>query len=247
MRRPLVMGNWKMNGSQAFNRQWAADFQWTQSPSVNVAIAPPALYIAQFAELVAQQGIWLAAQDVSEQLSAGAFTGQLQAEMLTDLGVRYAIVGHSERRQFQAESDELVANKAVAAISAGLTPVVCVGETLAEREENKTLAVIERQLAAVLDVVRDVSKLVVAYEPVWAIGTGKTASPEQAQSVHAAIRQQLGGAGESVNILYGGSVKAANAQDLFSQVDIDGALVGGAALNAGEFKQICESAAQSLG
>ncbi|UTA47026.1 triose-phosphate isomerase [Simiduia sp. 21SJ11W-1] len=246
MRRPLVMGNWKMNGSHAANAQWLEGFRIPEAAVVDVAIAAPAPYLAVLSERFQRAGIALAAQDVSDQLANGAFTGQCSGAMLKDVGCEYAIVGHSERREYQAESDALVAAKTKAALAAGVTPVVCVGETLTEREQEQTFAVVARQLAAVIEAVEDVSEIVVAYEPVWAIGTGKTATPEQAQAVHAAIREQLGSAGSRVSVLYGGSVKSANADELFKQPDIDGALVGGAALDSVEFSKICESAISHL-
>lgn len=246
MRRPLVMGNWKMNGSLSANARWVEAFSAPSLAKVEVAIAPPAPYLGQLVPLLRAKQVQVAAQDVSEQQLDGAYTGQWHGGMLKDIGCQYAIVGHSERREYQGETDALVAAKAVAALAAGVTPVVCVGETLSEREQGDTLAVIERQLAAVL-AVAEAGKIVVAYEPVWAIGTGKTATPEQAQTVHAAIRKQLGESGAVAKVLYGGSVKAANADDLFRQPDIDGALVGGAALDSQEFGKICESAARAKG
>ncbi|WP_295803558.1 triose-phosphate isomerase, partial [uncultured Microbulbifer sp.] len=182
----------------------------------------------------------LGAQNLSEQVS-GAFTGEVSAEMLVDCGVGYVIVGHSERRSLYGESSELVAAKFAAAKAAGLVPILCVGESLEEREAGNTLQVVAEQLQAVtaLDLPNTWQDAVVAYEPVWAIGTGKTATPEQAQEVHQFIRQQLGEAGAETQILYGGSVKAANAAELFAKADIDGALVGGASLKADEFTKIC--------
>jgi triosephosphate isomerase len=195
--------------------------------------------------LVAGSGIDLGAQDVSLHES-GAYTGEVSCAMLRDFGVRYAIVGHSERRQFHGETDAVVAEKAQRALAAGITPIVCVGETLSEREAGRTEEVVKRQLAAVIHTNGHcISEIVVAYEPVWAIGTGKTASPEQAQQVHAVLRAQLRAASaqaDRVHILYGGSMNAANAAQLLSQPDIDGGLVGGAALKATDFLTIIAAA-----
>lgn len=215
----------------------------------DVAVCVPAPYLAQFAALKLSQpllsAIDLGAQDVSAQ-AVGAYTGEVSASMLKDLGCVYAIVGHSERRRYHAETDALVADKAKAALACGLTPIVCVGETLAEREAGHTEEVVKRQLAAVIHANGHcISEIVVAYEPVWAIGTGKTASPEQAQAVHAVLRAQLKAASDQsaqVKILYGGSMGAANAASLLAQPDIDGGLIGGAALNAADFLTIIAAA-----
>jgi triosephosphate isomerase len=204
-----------------------------------LAVCVPFPYLAQAGEALKGSAVAWGAQDISAQ-KQGAFTGEVSGAMLKDFSCRYALVGHSERRSLHAESDQLVANKANAALVSGLTPVVCVGESLAERDANQVMTVIQRQLAPVLALGADaVNKMVVAYEPVWAIGTGRTATPEQAQEVHAAIRAALQaiGAGQ-VQILYGGSVKAANAASLFAMSDIDGALVGGASLVAEDFLAI---------
>jgi triosephosphate isomerase len=207
----------------------------------------PAAYLSQVQQLVKGSGIDLGSQDVSAY-EQGAYTGELAAAMLKDFAVRYAIVGHSERRQYHGETDEQVAHKAQRALSAGITPIVCVGETLAEREAGKTEEVVKRQLAAVIHTNGHcISEIVVAYEPVWAIGTGKTASPEQAQAVHAVLRGQLKAATEHsdrVHILYGGSMNAANAAELLAQPDIDGGLIGGAALKAADFLTIIAAAAR---
>ena len=198
-------------------------------------------------QLVKGSGIDLGSQDVSAH-EQGAFTGEMSAVMLKDFAVRYAIVGHSERRQYHGETDEQVAHKAQRALSAGITPIVCVGETLAEREAGKTEEVVKRQLAAVIHTNGHcISEIVVAYEPVWAIGTGKTASPEQAQAVHAVLRAQLKAAtahSDRVHILYGGSMNAANAAELLAQPDIDGGLIGGAALKVADFLTIIAAAAR---
>lgn len=212
-----------------------------------VAVCAPFPYLAQIQSALAGSAIAWGAQNVSEQ-AKGAFTGEVSTSMLKDFGCKYVIVGHSERRSIYGESDELVAKKYVAVQAAGLTPVLCVGETLAEREGGITEQVVGRQLDAVIQAagVESLAKAVVAYEPVWAIGTGKTASPEQAQAVHAFIRNKIAGlnkqVAEGLVIQYGGSVKASNAAELFSQPDIDGGLIGGASLVAEEFIAICKAA-----
>jgi len=246
MKKKLIAGNWKMNGNAASN---AALLQALLADSAGwrslVAVCVPSVYLAQVQQLVAGSGIDLGAQDVSAQES-GAYTGEISASMLKDFGTRYAIVGHSERRQYHGETDAVVATKAQRALAAGITPIVCVGETLAEREVGRTEEVVKRQLAAVIHANGHcISEIVVAYEPVWAIGTGKTATPEMAQIVHAVLRAQLHAATEKadrVHILYGGSMNAANAQQLLAQPDIDGGLVGGAALKAADFLSIIAAA-----
>jgi triosephosphate isomerase len=220
-------------------------------PAIEIAVCPTSLHIAEVVEQLSKSSknsrIAVGAQNVCDAES-GAFTGEVSARMLAEFGVRYVLVGHSERRELYGESDSLVAAKTAAAISSGLTPVVCVGETLAQRQEGKTECVVLRQLNAVVQQIgiEGIEKCIVAYEPVWAIGTGETASPAQAQEVHAALRnrlQQLDAAlAETTPILYGGSVKASNAAELFAQPDIDGGLVGGASLKAEEFNAICASA-----
>jgi triosephosphate isomerase len=251
--RKLIAGNWKMNGSQAANQALIEGIQaglHAQAPACDVAVCPPAIYLPQLATLLAGQNatenaIALGAQDVSEHAS-GAYTGNLSAAMLKEFGLRYAIVGHSERRQYQAETDQTVALKAKAALAAGITPIVCVGETLAEREAGQTEEVVKRQLAAVIhENGCCITEIVVAYEPVWAIGTGKTATPEQAQAVHAVLRTQLKAASDkagSIRIIYGGSMNASNAAELLAQADIDGGLIGGAALKAADFLTIIAAA-----
>ena len=205
----------------------------------------PAPYLAQVAGIAAGSALALAAQDVSVH-EMGAYTGETSAAMLKEFGVRYVLVGHSERRQYHGESDTVVAVKAQRALAQGITPIVCVGETLAEREAGQTEVVVKRQLAAVIHLNGHcISEIVVAYEPVWAIGTGRTASPEQAQQVHAVLRAQLAAASEHadrIRLLYGGSMNAANAAQLLAQPDIDGGLVGGAALKAQDFLQIIAAA-----
>ena len=247
----LIAGNWKMNGSLAANEALMAALAngLDVQPGCDIAVCVPAPYLAQVLALRSADprlaGVELGAQDVSTH-NAGAYTGEVSAPMLRDLGCRYAIVGHSERRQYHAESDEVVADKAKAALAAGITPIVCVGETLAERESGRTEEVVKRQLAAVIHANGHcISEIVLAYEPVWAIGTGKTASPQEAQAVHAVLRAQLKAASDQsarVKILYGGSMSAANAASLLSQPDIDGGLIGGAALKAQDFLTIVAAA-----
>ena len=252
MKQKLIAGNWKMNGSLAANDALLHGVQHGLAQALNgkkaqVAVCVPAAYFAQVQQRVAGSGIDVGSQDLSAH-EQGAYTGEISATMLKDFGLRYAIVGHSERRQYHGETDEQVATKAQRALSAGITPIVCVGETLAEREAGKTEEVVKRQLAAVIHTNGHcISEIVVAYEPVWAIGTGKTATPEQAQAVHAVLRGQLKAATEHadrVQILYGGSMNAANAAQLLSQPDIDGGLIGGAALKPADFLTIIAAAAR---
>ncbi len=243
----LIAGNWKMNASLAANdalvRELARGLEG--GGACAVAVCVPAPYLAQVQMLRAGSVLELGAQDVSAH-GEGAYTGEVSAAMLKEFGVHYAIVGHSERRQYHGETDALVAEKAKAALAAGITPIVCVGETLAERAAGRTEEVVKRQLAAVIHANGHcISEIVVAYEPVWAIGTGKTATPEQAQQVHAVLRAQLKAAtahADRVHILYGGSMNSANAALLLAQPDIDGGLVGGASLKAGDFLQIIRAA-----
>lgn len=211
-----------------------------------VAVCPPAVYLERAVKQLEGSGIGIGAQDLSAH-EQGAYTGDICAAMLADIGCRYVIIGHSERRQYHAESEALVAAKLERALAAGLTPVVCIGETLAQRERGDTLAIIAAQLQPVLDVdIGRLADIVVAYEPVWAIGTGQSATPGQAQEVHAHLRSTLAErdaeAARSVSLLYGGSVKPDNARELFAQADIDGALVGGAALDAEQFTAIWQAA-----
>ncbi|WP_034712458.1 triose-phosphate isomerase [Acidovorax sp. JHL-9] len=246
MKKKLIAGNWKMNGSLAANDALVRTLiAGMGQPACDVAVAVPAPYLAQVAGIAAGSALALAAQDVSVH-EAGAYTGEISAAMLKEFGVRYALVGHSERRQYHGESDTVVAVKAQRALALGITPIVCVGETLAEREAGQTEVVVKRQLAAVIHLNGHcISEIVVAYEPVWAIGTGRTASPEQAQQVHAVLRAQLAAASEHadrIRLLYGGSMNAANAAQLLAQPDIDGGLVGGAALKAQDFLQIIAAA-----
>jgi len=240
--RKLIAGNWKMNGTlEANDALVRAVVAGMQGATCTVAVCVPAPYLAQVQMLRSGSALELGAQDVSQH-AQGAYTGEVSAPMLREFGVRYAIVGHSERRQYHGESDALVAEKAKMALGHGITPIVCVGETLAEREAGRTEEVVKRQLAAVIHVNGHcISEIVVAYEPVWAIGTGRTATPEQAREVHALLRKQLAAAtshAERVSILYGGSMNAANAASLLAQPDIDGGLIGGASLKAPDFLQI---------
>jgi triosephosphate isomerase len=250
MRRPLVAGNWKLNGSLATIEQLLKAILdgSAQVPSAEIAVCPPYVYLPAAQSRISGSAIALGAQDVSDQ-DSGAFTGEVSAPMLREFDVRYCIVGHSERRHIYGESDALIARKFAAARRVGLLPILCVGELLEEREQGTTEVVVARQLDAVLELggIKAMSGAVVAYEPVWAIGTGRTASPEQAQRVHAFIRQRLLAGGDEdvaqrVRILYGGSVKADNAGELFSQPDIDGGLIGGASLKADDFLAICRAA-----
>ena len=248
MRKKLVAGNWKMHGSLAENATLLAAIKPALT-GIEAAVCVPFPYLAQAQAALAGSSIAWGAQNVSEH-AKGAFTGEVSTSMLLDFGCKYVIVGHSERRSLYGESDELVASKYMAAQAAGLTPILCVGESLAERESGVTEAVVARQLDAVLTVagVASLARAVVAYEPVWAIGTGKTATPEQAQAVHAFIRGKIAALDSAVAdqliIQYGGSVKAANAAELMAQPDIDGGLIGGASLVAEEFVAICRAAAK---
>jgi triosephosphate isomerase len=249
MRRSLVAGNWKMHGSRAENASLVRSLldQARADATTEVMLCPPFVYLHEVGRLLKDSDVALGAQSLCAE-AIGAFTGEVSAAMLKDVGCSYVLVGHSERRQIYAEGDALVARKFVAAQSQGLVPVLCVGETLEEREGERTAQVVARQLDAVLAVcgVGAFRSAVIAYEPVWAIGTGRNASPDQAQEVHAMIRGKVAALdatiGGSVRILYGGSVKASNARELFAMPDIDGGLVGGASLNADEFARICAAA-----
>ncbi len=244
-RRKLVVGNWKMNGSRAANAELLAALTAAGPWLCEVAVCAPFPYLADVALSLQGGPIAWGAQDCSAH-EPGAYTGEVAAVMLAEFGCRYVLVGHSERRALHGESDQFVADKAKRALAHGLTPIVCVGETLAEREAGQTDAVVKRQLSVVIHTLAHcISQVVVAYEPVWAIGTGKTATTEQAQAVHAVLRSQLNAATEKASqmqILYGGSVKADNAAKLFSQPDIDGGLIGGASLKAVDFAAICRAA-----
>jgi triosephosphate isomerase (TIM) len=249
MRTKLVSGNWKMNGSLAANQGLLQSIIPALAPmnGAQYAVCVPYPYLAQAQHMLRDSNIAHGAQDVC-RFDSGAYTGGVSASMLADLGCRYVIVGHSERRSIFGESDELVALKFAASIKHHLVPILCVGETLAERESAVTEAVVARQLDAVLKScgIAALGQGVIAYEPVWAIGTGKTATPQEAQAVHAFIRARVAASdrvlSESLRILYGGSVKAANAAELFAMPDVDGGLIGGASLVAEEFVAICRAA-----
>jgi triosephosphate isomerase len=246
MKRKLVVGNWKMNGSHKANAELLEGILDAGPLDADVAVCVPFPYLSETAVELAGSALTWGAQDCSEH-EQGAYTGEVSASMLHEFGCRYAIVGHSERRAYHAESDGVVAAKAKAALARGVTPIVCVGETLAQREANETESVVKRQLSAVIHTLTHcIGEVVVAYEPVWAIGTGRTATPQQAQQVHALLRAQLHAAiprSDAMRILYGGSVKPDNARELFVQPDIDGALVGGASLKAADFVAIARAAA----
>jgi triosephosphate isomerase len=246
MRQKLVVGNWKMHGSRAsvadlLDKIVAA----MPAAAPGVAVCPSYVHLSQAIQLCAGSAVAVGGQDCSH-MQSGAYTGEVSAQMLADLGCRWVIIGHSERRQYHSESDNLVAAKLGAAMAAGLQVIVCVGETREQRESGEAEAVVASQLRGALDGQANLAGLVVAYEPVWAIGTGLTASPDQAQAMHAFIRGCLAGVAgidaDATRVLYGGSVKAGNAAELFARQDIDGALVGGAALDAGDFLAIVGAA-----
>jgi len=252
-RRPMVAGNWKMHGSRATNLALVEGVLAGTVSGAEVVLCPPFVYLADLAPRLAGGAVQLGAQDVCAEPRQGAFTGEVSADMLRDVGCRYVIVGHSERRALYGETDATVAHKVLTALAAGLQPIICVGEQLEDRDAGRTEAVVGEQLEAVLDAVAAsanglaiLEQCVLAYEPVWAIGTGRTASPEQAQQVHAFIRGRIANrdatiAG-SVRILYGGSVKPGNARELFGMADVDGGLIGGASLKADEFVAIIAAA-----
>lgn len=247
MRQTIVMGNWKMNGLTEKVKSLISDVsRETNSTSTNVVVIPPYPYLALVRSLLVNTPICLGAQSVSE-FQQGAYTGEISADMLADVGCQYVLVGHSERRQLFAEDNATVARKFKQAVEYGLTPVLCIGETLEAREQNKTIQIVVSQIQAVIDLcgIEALNQSVIAYEPVWAIGTGKTATPEQAQAVHQAIRGWLTEKnleiGQQIRILYGGSVNGSNAQSIFSMPDVDGGLIGGASLKAHEFVTICHS------
>jgi len=248
MRQTLVAGNWKLNGSLDSIKQLISGIIAGEGDTgeTQIAVCPPFVYIPLVSNLLAKSKVAWGSQDISDQTS-GAFTGEVAGAMLKDFGCTYAIVGHSERRSLYKEGDGFTAHKVAAAREAGLTPILCVGELLDEREQGITEEVVARQLDAVINLegIAAIGDCVIAYEPVWAIGTGKTATPQQAQDVHAFIRSKLAGldaaVAEKVQILYGGSVKGANAAELFAMEDIDGGLIGGASLDVGEFLAICKA------
>ena len=251
-RRPLVMGNWKLNGSKTFTKELIAGLKAELAgvDGFDVAIAPPVMYLAEAEAALAGSQIALGSQNVDVNVQ-GAFTGDISTAMLKDFGAKYIIIGHSERRTYHKESDEFVAKKFGALKEAGLVPVLCIGESEAENEAGKTQEVCARQIDAVINAlgVEAFNGAVIAYEPIWAIGTGKSATPAQAQAVHAFIRGHIAAKSQAVAdqviIQYGGSVNDANAAELFTQPDIDGALVGGASLKAPAFAVIVKAAAQA--
>lgn len=248
MRRKLIAGNWKMHGSRSSIESLLAGLQdVSANTSVDVAVCPPAVYVDLV--LASGQSMKVGGQDCSEHSDDGAYTGEVSARMLKDAGCELVLLGHSERRQYHGESDELIGSKYAAAVAAGLVPVLCVGETREQREAGDAEQIVAAQLKTALTDQADLTTLVVAYEPVWAIGTGLTATPEQAQAMHAFIRKTLaeldGVDAQQVTLLYGGSVKAGNAAELFAEADIDGALVGGAALDAEQFAAIITASENS--
>jgi triosephosphate isomerase len=249
MRRTLIAGNWKMNGSLESIGALMDGIKagLGEVSNADMAVCPPAIYLMKVRSLIGDADIALGSQNVCDQAS-GAFTGEIAPSMLKEAGCKYAIIGHSERRSLYGESDELVARRYAMAVESGVTPILCIGETLEERESGVTEEVVARQLDAVIDTqgIDALGNGVIAYEPVWAIGTGKTATPDQAQAVHAFIRAKLSAlsttVADNVQILYGGSMNAGNAADLLSQTDIDGGLIGGASLKAEDFLAIGKSA-----
>lgn len=249
MRQPLVAGNWKMNGSKSSIKELLDGIKagMGEVNKAEVAVCPPFVYLADVADQLAGSAVKWGSQNVSHEAS-GAFTGEIATSMLQDFGCHFAIIGHSERRALYGETDDDVAKKFIAARDAGITAIICVGETLEEREGGVTEEVVARQLDAVMDAAGAdaLADAVIAYEPVWAIGTGKTATPEQAQEVHAFIRNRIAGkngdVAEKIRILYGGSMKPENAEELIGQADIDGGLIGGASLKADQFLAICRAA-----
>lgn len=252
MPQPLVAGNWKMNGSKADAQALLAGITAGMGDvsDADVAVCPPFPYLALAESVLAGSAVALGAQNLCTE-EVGAYTGEVSASMLVDLGCNYVICGHSERREYYSETDEIIARKLIAAIGKGLRPILCVGETLEQREQGQTESVIGDQIKAALAIagVDAFAALDIAYEPVWAIGTGKTATPDQAQAVHAFIRAQVAAASadiaQDLRILYGGSMKPGNAAELLAQPDINGGLIGGASLNADDFLAICRAAKSS--
>ena len=249
MRRPFVAGNWKMNGSREHVRSFLAEVCAAARalPEVDIGVCPPFVYVADAAEEIGAAPVRVGGQSCA-RVERGAVTGEVSAHMLADVGCSFVLVGHSERRTLYGESDSEVAVKAELALAAGLSPVVCVGETIEEREAGRTESVVARQLDAVIDRLdrEALARIIVAYEPVWAIGTGRTATPAQVNEVHAVLRERMSGRDREVaagiRILYGGSVKPENAARILAQPDVDGGLVGGASLDAGQFIDICRAA-----
>jgi triosephosphate isomerase len=250
MRTKLVAGNWKLNGSQDANQRLVSGILAGAGEAANaeILLCPPYVYLPQIDDQIAGSTVMLGAQDVAMQ-AGGAFTGEISAAMLKDAGCTHVIIGHSERRAMFGDTDEVVAAKFSAAFEQGLIPILCIGESQEERESGVTMAIIDRQVGAVLDTVgvTPFADSIIAYEPVWAIGTGLTATPEQAQEVHAHVRSIIAARDAKIaadlRILYGGSVKGANAPELFNMEDIDGGLIGGASLDSDEFLAICRAAA----
>lgn len=248
MREPLVAGNWKMNGSRESIVALMSGMLDEGPFDCEVAVFPPHVFLEMVKRLIGEGAIRLGAQN-ADWHESGAYTGETSMAMLSDMGCRYCLIGHSERRTLYGETDDVVAAKFAACLAASLTPVLCVGETLAERDDDRTVHVVERQLKAVIDEsgIAGIGKAVIAYEPVWAIGTGRSATPGEAEEVHAEIRAILAGysarISEETLILYGGSVNGENARGLLAMDNIDGALVGGASLKAAEFATICKAAA----
>ena len=246
MRAKLIAGNWKMNGSLQSVTELVDDIRAGDCGQAELAVCPPSVFLMKVGGMLDGSDIALGAQNVCDRES-GAYTGEISAAMLQECGCRYAIVGHSERRSLYLESDELVAARFAAALKGGLTPILCVGETLDERERGETEQVVQKQIDAVIEScgADAFANAVIAYEPVWAIGTGKVATPDQAQAVHAFIRSQLAKSNatvaDSLRILYGGSMNPSNAAELLAQADIDGGLIGGASLKAGDFLAIAQS------
>jgi triosephosphate isomerase len=250
MRTTLIAGNWKMNGSLASVNELVdgikAGHKAGQFENIELVVCPSSIFLMEVGSMIDGTGVLLGAQNVCDQ-AAGAFTGEISASMLKECGCRYALVGHSERRALYLESDQLVADRFAMAVKSGLIPILCVGESLKEREEGLTESVVVRQLEAVIESqgILAIANSVIAYEPVWAIGTGQVATPDQAQAVHRFIRNKLAAlnsvVAEKVQILYGGSMNPSNAKDLLSQPDIDGGLIGGAALKASDFLAIAQS------
>ena len=243
MAKSLIAGNWKMHGTAASAAAIAGELakRWNNQNSVEMIVFPPFVHLTSVAEAVVASDVAVGGQNLC-QFESGAYTGEVSAAMLADMGCQYVLVGHSERRALFGETNETVAEKFKAAQEAGLIPVLCVGESLQQRQQKQTLEIVAQQISAVTEPValQDLCRAVIAYEPVWAIGTGETATPEQAQEVHGAIRAQLGDAGRETTLLYGGSVNPSNAAELFAQPDINGGLVGGASLKADDFLNIAQ-------
>lgn len=253
MRIPQVVGNWKMHGTRASIEQLVTEIRAGEgsAPHVEIAVCPAYVYLGRVAKLIEGSHLTLGAQNLSEQVE-GAYTGEVSGRMLHDYGCRYVIIGHSERRRIYGETDALVGEKFETSRNLGLEPIVCIGESLEEREAGRTAEVVTRQLETVmnLNAIAEFGHAVIAYEPVWAIGTGKTATPEQAQEVHALVRQLITArdteVGDNIRILYGGSVTGGNAASLFAMHDVDGGLVGGASLRGAEFLDICRAADDAI-